>query len=638
MERYLLRPIRTLRPNVGDAALTMSNNKDMNDASRIDTRLGSISYFAYVKRNRDKIVLRHGDPFAFCQTLISGGHKTLIPESAQALLAALDIDERHYLVSSTYAVLIGDDRRRELSAYFTPPALARAAIEASDRFLKSRLHPTVLDPACGGGSFLTPVTRHLVKQKRERGVPLAEACKTTLRDIRGIEIDAGLSALSQALLNDMLAHEFRYFRSDQPTAVRCEDALSASAPQLYDLVIGNPPYGKIGAGADETLLRYAGLADMGGHTNLYSLFLLRSLDWLKPGGGLVFVLPTSFVAGPYFSGLRQELLARAEVLRIDLHEQRENLFLGAVQDVCLLTMQRRRSHRLVGDPAHSYELGTIDSNGRRNPCGKGIAKADGEPWMLPVAQLGTGRATIGNRRTGEGVSLCVLADYGYRIRVGKVVPTRERARLHSTRQRGDFPLLWASAIRPDGSFDFKASKRLGNASWYSPPNKDDVGYATVRAAVIVQRTSNRDQKRRLNAAAVPERFRNQHKKGFIAENHVIVLEAINASPAVTPARLARLLNSEIVNERFSAVSGTFSVSAKLLQRLALPRPELVKGLNSKDLEEGLRELFIGTEDVLAPLASSDNTSDAKNPTDKSGDLKRRLSVDKNAGFKRRAVA
>lgn len=81
-------------------------------------------------------------------------------------------------------------------------------------------------------------------------MPLSETCKTTLRDIRGIEIDAGLSALSQALLNDMLAHEFRYVRTGRPAAVRCEDALLASAPQLYDLVIGNPPYGKVGAEAD----------------------------------------------------------------------------------------------------------------------------------------------------------------------------------------------------------------------------------------------------------------------------------------------------------------------------------------------------------------------------------------------------
>ena len=82
------------------------------------------------------------------------------------------------------------------------------------------------------------------------------------------------------------------------------------------------------------------------------------MDWLKPGGGLVFVLPPSFVAGPYFAGLRQEIFKRAEVTRIDLHEQRENLFLGAVQDVCLLTLRRREeSHHYIGDLSHTYQLG-----------------------------------------------------------------------------------------------------------------------------------------------------------------------------------------------------------------------------------------------------------------------------------------
>jgi adenine-specific DNA-methyltransferase len=449
-------------------------------------------------------------------------------------VAAADLDERHYLISSAYAVLIGDDRRRELSVYFTPPVLAKAAIEASDAFLKAREHPTVLDPACGGGSFLTPVTRHLVMQKRQRGVSLSEACRTTIHDIRGIEIDAGLCALSQALLNDMLVREYGDACPGESDAVRCEDALLASPPELYDLVIGNPPYGKVGAGVDKSYLQISGLANLGGHTNLYSLFLLKSLSWVKPGGGLVFVLPTSFVAGPYFSGLRRELLARAEVLRIDLHEQRENLFLGAVQDVCLLTLRRRQTNHVVGDPAHSYGLGLIDATGHRSTCGNGVAKADGDPWTLPIPQLaGTLTVPARKRRKVVGVRAFVLADYGYRVRVGKVVPTRERSRLHTARQKGDFPLVWASAIRPDGSFDFKASKRLGNAGWYNPPNKDQVGYATLRAAIVVQRTSNRDQKRRLNAAAVPRDFREQHKKGFIAENHVIIVEAVDAKPAMT---------------------------------------------------------------------------------------------------------
>lgn len=596
------------------------------------------TFFSYVKRNRENILYSYGDPLSFCRDLISAPAKTPIPRSATALLSAVNADDRHYLISSTYALLIGEDRRRTLSAYFTPPVLAKAAIEASEPFLKDIERPTVLDPACGGGSFLAPVARHLVNQKLKNGIPLKEACEMTVRDIQGIEIDGGLCELSQLLLGDMLAAEFSYTEPRQSRLVLCEDALLAAPTGNYDLVIGNPPYGKIGVGANKTYLANAGLAGLGGHTNLYSLFLLRSLDWLKPGGGLVFVLPTSFVAGPYFSGLRQELLARAEVQHIDLHEQRESLFLGAVQDVCLLTVKRRNSDCADGDLTHSYELGAIDARGERHACGTGIAGADGEPWILPVAQRESLLTDVVTKPSAKAPARpCVLADYGYRVRVGKVVPTRERNRLRTDRENDDFPLVWASAIRPDGSFDFAASKRLGNPVWYSPAQADKVSYATVRPAVVIQRTSNRDQNRRLNAAAIPPSFRRDYDRGFISENHVIVLEATDGKPAVAPKTLAKILNSEIVNDRFSAVSGSFSVSARLLQRLALPHPNLIKDLDKSAFERNLRALFLDFEDVLAP-ASTNQSGNTKNSVDKSGDLRRRLTVSKNAGLKRGALA
>lgn len=102
----------------------------------------------------------------------------------------------------------------------------------------------------------------------------------------------------------------------------------------------------------------------GGHTNFYSIFLLKALDAVRPGGGLVFVIPTSFVAGPYFSGLREEILARADVVSLDLHQDREGLFLGAVQDVCLLVL--RRHEKKKASSSIGYEAGILHSNGARS--------------------------------------------------------------------------------------------------------------------------------------------------------------------------------------------------------------------------------------------------------------------------------
>jgi len=541
-------------------------------------------------------------------------------------------DVRDYAIASAYALLIGPERRKQLSAYFTPPALVRAAIDAAATFVDERPDGLVLDPACGGGSFLVPLAEHLVRREQALGRPIREACASVVGRMRGLEIDPGLATLSEQLLTDMLWREFGYKRSKSSVAVRVADSLSIAVEERFDLIVGNPPYGKVGKGADAAMLSRAGSANIGGQTNLYGLFLLRSLDWLKPGGGIVFIVPTSFVAGPYFSGLREEILARAQVTRIDHHEQRENLFIDAVQDVCLIVLRRRTLARQQLD--RPYELGWIDAAGARHELGTGVAAPNGEPWTLPVR---VGAVAIHGQETNAGASPSfVLADYGYRIRVGKVVPTRERERLLAFPSDASLPLVWASDVRPDGTFRFAATRRASVCAWYEPPTAMP-SYATRVSSVLVQRTSNRDQRRRLNAAAVDAAFLKTHaERGFVAENHVIVLEVTTNAPAVSPEALAALLNSAVLNERFSAVTGSFSVSAKLLARLALPDPEQLPSPDGEPdvFEAHLREAF---QQVPQVLAASERPRDAQDRLHETGDLLSSAPVNEDASFERRAV-
>lgn len=562
-------------------------------------------FLGFVRRRRAAILESYGSPLTFCQTLSSAALPDGLATEAAAYLLELPPDVRDYAVASAYAVLIGSERRKALSAYFTPPALAKAAITAAETFLVERPEGLILDPACGGGSFLVPLAEHLIRRERGDGKTLNELCARVVRRLRGLEIDPGLATLSEHLLTGMLSREFGYKRQKSRAAVRAADSLSVALDERFDLIVGNPPYGKVGKGADAAILSRAGSANIGGHTNLYGLFLLRSLDWLKPGGGLVFIVPTSFVAGPYFSGLRQEILTRAQVTRIDHHEQREDLFIDAVQDVCLIVLRRRTLAREQRDKP--YQLGWIDAAGTRHELGVAVAAADGEPWTLPVrvGAVATHDIDPGNE-TGRSF---VLSDYGYRLRVGKVVPTRERDRLLAAPSETSLPLVWASDVRPDGSFSFAAARRTTVRAWYEPSTPVP-SYATRVNSVLVQRTSNRDQRRRLNAAAVDAAFLAEHaERGFVAENHVIVLEVASETPAVSPQTLAVLLNSTVLNERFSAVSGSFSVSAKLLSRLALPDPELLRvhDANGHAFELRLREAFQRVPQILAPLKRPGNT-------------------------------
>ena len=140
----------------------------------------------------------------------------------------------------------------------------------------------------------------------------------------------------------------------------------------------------------------------------------------------------------------------------------------------------------------------------------------------------------------------------------------------------------------------------------------------------------------MNAAPVSADFLRQHaKRGFVAENHVIVVEAASARPTVSPEALALILNAASTNERFSAVSGSFSISAKLLARLALPAPARLPSTDSSIFADELRAAF---ETVPGLLAPSKPASDPENALDQACNLSGGTTVDEDAGFKRRAIA
>ncbi len=550
------------------------------------------AFLTAIRADRTKL-LAMGDPLSIC--LAFARDEALIADSAaRAALAQLSFDMRDYAIASAYALLIGPERRKSLSAYFTPPSLVCATIEAARPFFE-RPGATVLDPACGGGSFLVPTARAMILHAVASGEVLRHACTDAVARIKGIEIDAGLAKLSATLLADALQQECDVGIGTGQT-VETANALAVDVDDRFDLIIGNPPYSKVWAKGAAAISAIAGKADLGGHTNLYALFVLRALEWLKPGGGLAFVLPTSFIAGPYFKGLREEILARANVVRIDMHQQREHLFIDAIQDVCLLVLQRHGDECV---PSDCYALGLIDEHGARTALGTASTQPDGEAWLVPVAS--------GPKSEGGHFALTtskpadVIASYGYRVRVGKVVPKRERSQLFSEPAPDRLPVLWASDVRADGAFKFQGGTRTALSAWYLPFAAGRLGYVSRGRSVIVQRTANRDQKRRLNACAVSEDFARAHaERGYVAENHVIVIEPTVAEPLVSPDTLAALLNSAIVSERFSAVAGSFSISAKLLARLALPPAKALPALGP-DFEQELAKCFTPLDGILAGM-------------------------------------
>jgi adenine-specific DNA-methyltransferase len=70
-------------------------------------------------------------------------------------------------------------------------------------------------------------------------------------------------------------------------------------------------------------------------------------------------------------------------------------------------------------------------------------------------------------------------------------------------------------------------------------------------------------------------------RGFVGENHIVILEQDVDRPAVTPKQLAALLRSRPVDRYFRCISGATNVSAFELNQLVLPDPEVLKQELSK---------------------------------------------------------
>jgi adenine-specific DNA-methyltransferase len=100
-----------------------------------------------------------------------------------------------------------------------------------------------------------------------------------------------------------------------------------------------------------------------------------------------------------------------------------------------------------------------------------------------------------------------------------------------------------------------------------------------RPCVLVQRTTAKEQQRRLVACAVPAEFLEEWG-GIVVENHVNVLRSTSAD-AVAPEVMAAVLNSETVDQLFRCLSGSVAVSATELHALPLPGKRVLKQVETR---------------------------------------------------------
>lgn len=223
-------------------------------------------------------------------------------------------------IEHKYSKSVSLEHRKKYAQFFTP---YRFASLMADWLLKHQNLKTVLEPAFGLGVF----SRALLSKKPGLS-------------IKGFEID-------EAIFHEAKDVFYKEYKID----LHLEDYMFNDWENKYDGIICNPPYFKFHDYDNKTILNEIGKRiqiRLNGFTNLYTLFLLKSIYQLKPNGRLAYIVPSEFLNSDYGKFVKSALINNKILRHIVVFNFEENVFDGALTTACILFCSNDNNFQKVG--------------------------------------------------------------------------------------------------------------------------------------------------------------------------------------------------------------------------------------------------------------------------------------------------
>ncbi len=374
-----------------------------------------------------------------------------------------------------------DLRTRQSKGQYMTPRFLRSYLL---RQLNFQPGDRVLDPAAGTGEFL----RH------------------------ALQVEPGIQAVGWDIDEEILSAAAK----NAPGArLVCRSGLDDYNGELFDYVIGNPPYFELKLEqAQKEKFRQV----VNGRPNIYGLFFQVGLDALKPGGTLAYVVPPSMNAGAYFKNLRHYLTNENHVVSLKVFND-SSMFVDAQTSVQIIVVRKG-----FGPSNHTFKV-TDDHSGVSSLVFCEEPEAFGKLY--------------------EG---CVsLASLGYEAVTGTTVWNQHKDKLVNEEDSSTVPLLYARNI-VDGAIQLSPDQRR--------PQYIRGGRQMTGEAIVVNRIIGGVGKGTIKAAFIPAGYR------FAAENHLNVIRPIQgAGQKVSMRELYSLITAPQIVEKARTLTGNTQLSA-----------------------------------------------------------------------------
>jgi adenine-specific DNA-methyltransferase len=469
------------------------------------------------------------------------------------------------------AAQINEQRKKEMSQYFTPMVIAR--FMASLFSLPMKDHLSLLDPAAGIGSLLVASTSVICEHPHH----------PSSLHITAVEIDQELAPHLQQSIDlcqqiaqaaeihfssTVIYDDFITFTVDHLANSLFTDAATTS--QRFDLAILNPPYRKIQTTSrTRTQLRQLGIET----SNIYAGFLYAAMRWLTQDGKLVALTPRSFCNGPYFRAFRHAFLRDMALLRLHLFDSRREAFdTDAVLQEHMITVGMKS---LIPPKSVCISTSTarLDALTQYEAAYDQVVHPEDKQHFIRIIPDEQERCLSDFLATFHHT----LADLGIEVSTGRVVDFRARSFLCKDPALGTVPLLYPEHLRGD---TIQWPKRLPKK-----PNALLAMQATQKLLVpnedyvLVKRFTAKEEARRITALHYPGGLLPGSALGI--ENHLNYFhhKGHGLDPALARG-LALYLNSTWVDTYFRQFSGHTQVNATDLRALRYPSREQLRTMGS----------------------------------------------------------
>ena len=484
------------------------------------------------------------------------------------------ITKRIYDDTNIYIKNVPKNVRKEMGQFFTHPVVASYMGSLAE--IKSS-SIRILDAGAGNGILIGSICENILKNNNE-------VCKITVDLYENNDTIISLLSFNMELLRTELSLvniEFQYSIIEENFILYNEKSwLNNDFIGIYDIVISNPPYKKIGKLDAESVVMNSIIH---GQPNIYFLFIAMATKLLKNDGQLIFITPRSFTSGAYFRKFREWFLNNIRLYNIHIFISRSDVFScdNILQETIIFKAIKTKEHLETVTISETPSLSDFSNIVKHKVSYNLIANPKDEHSYIkiPSSIENVELLTIMNDWKENLITL------GFKLKTGPIVDFRSTKYLVDTEEydgENTVPVFWSSNFSESNLISHPVRKKQGEYQVAHRCPKSDSILLKNKDYIFIKRFTTKEEHRRLQCALY---FANKFNTQMIGiENHLNYITKIKGE--ITKDEIYgifTILNSTYADKYYRILNGSTQVNATEVNSMPFPSLDVIVAIGKRAL-------------------------------------------------------